>query len=95
MKLFSKLFGRGVTPKYFNAREEIIDFLLPLMIEYRDKTQSYPANMTEDQWNEVLDKIINGLRAGKNYLATDNKQALPAFYQAMDLLRVYMFDLWS
>lgn len=55
-----------IEDKNFNENElwnldtSIIEFILPRLVAFRETTKSYPENLTEDEYNQILDKIIYG-----------------------------------
>lgn len=47
--------------------------IIPNMLrQLKRNTHGYPANLTEEKWNEILDKIIAGFEAGKRLQNMDN-----------------------
>jgi hypothetical protein len=38
----------------------------------KETTHGFPADLTEDSWNEILDKMILGFAAGKRIIDSEN-----------------------
>lgn len=69
----------------------------------RDLNHGFPANLTEGEWRDILDAMIDGFQASRdiiemNYDPKDRPEydALHArFENGMDLLKEYFFGLWD
>ena len=107
--------------KWFKKREKInvkslwnfdytiIEFLVPRLKLFREKSQGYPDDVTGEEWDSILDKIIKGLEAykaerpwDKNLSTQENLDLDKTYYaknasdfqNAMELLTKYFRNLW-
>jgi hypothetical protein len=87
----------------WNFDETIVEFLLPRMKRFREVNNGYPVKLSWDEWNNILDKIINNLEFYKkdfNDLADvkeiikkENEQT-EALREALKLIAEYIEWLW-
>ena len=42
----------------WDAQHTLSLIILPLLIEFKEKTNGYPIDLTEKGWNDILDKMI-------------------------------------
>jgi hypothetical protein len=47
--------------------EVFYDFFIPRLVEFRNYHSDFPTGLTEDKWNEILDKIIIAFKYGYCY----------------------------
>jgi hypothetical protein len=78
---------------------------MPDMIkQLRETSHGHPAEMTEQQWNDILNKMQKGFIASQRmqnfeYGEDDYKKEYESdkklFNEALDLFCKYYFDLWD
>jgi len=61
------------------------------MLEYRKHSISHPANMTEKEWNEILDKIIWSF----GFYPNEEPEFYELEQEGIDLFAKYFKHLWS
>lgn len=49
----------------YNLDHTIIEWLVPRLKAFKERTTGYPGDITEEEWDNILDKIITGLSAYK------------------------------
>lgn len=49
----------------YNLDHTIIEWLVPRLKVFKERTTGYPGDVTEEEWDNILDKIIAGLTAYK------------------------------
>ena len=84
-----------------------IDTMKPILQDYKKTMQGYPANMTEEEWNKIIDRMIELLdlmdENNKKYLAeeyrkyplkgdTEREIAKNEFFK---LFSEYFYNLWD
>lgn len=74
----------------------ICEFVLPLLVEFRATNTGYPASMTEEEWNTVLDKMIRAmelnLKDGNGDILTDEEEL--AINEGFGWFGKYLRNLW-
>jgi hypothetical protein len=43
-------------------KKQLCDFLIPRLIVFKENLHGYPANMTEDSWDQYIDDTIEELK---------------------------------
>lgn len=72
----------------------ISNFVLPRLKRFRKITKSFPGDLSESEWNDVLDKMINSFELiSKDDLHIFDKR-YPEIKEGLDLFRIYFLDLW-
>lgn len=84
-----------------------IDTMKPILQDYKRTMQGYPANMTEEEWNKIIDRMIELLNLmderNEKYLAeeyskyplkgdTEREIAKNKFFK---LFSEYFYNLWD
>lgn len=72
--------------------------VMPVWIRRLKETKiGYPMGMEEDEWDKILDGIIEGFEAAYRIMdLTDEKgKDLDKFHSGMDLFKEYFFNLWD
>lgn len=59
----------------WNLDVTIAKFILPRLKRYKKSTRCHPAEITEKQWDTILDKMIFSF----NFFATDKRWAIEIF----------------
>lgn len=73
----------------------IVSFTLPRLKHFREVLAGYPAGMTQDEWEEILDKMIYSFQMiydDKTLGITEEENK--KLYDGLDLFRDYFFSLW-
>ena len=69
----------------------IADFILPRLIRFKEKSNSYPSGKTFEEYSEILDKMIWSF----NYVVKDVKgQEDDRYQEGMNLFAEYFRSLW-
>ena len=75
----------------------IAKFILPRLKAFRAKPYGYPGSLTEDKWNEILDKMIESFDIIVNddgcWDIIPEKRVLVK--TGFDLFHEYFFHLWQ
>ena len=86
-KLFKEKEKKINSKELWNLDHTIIEFLVPRLKAFRERTDSYPGDITEEEWDNILDKIITGLEAYKaehdwddNISKKENMECAKIFY---------------
>jgi hypothetical protein len=66
----------------------------------KEHLHGYPSGLTEDEWDEILEKIIIGFEANiklddVEYNSAEHKEKLKAFNIGMKLFVKYFNNLWD
>ena len=82
----------------------IAEFVLPRLKRYKEVTNGYPSNLTEEKWNEILDKMIFAFEW--HMIEQDNPEEYSKlspekitlnwkrYEEGMKLFAEYFLDLW-
>jgi hypothetical protein len=83
----------------WNLFVTIAKFLVPRLKVYRRDFMSFPSELTVEEWQEILDKMIEGFELIANdHFELDYKEQLKyraKEQEAVDLLHKYYFHLWD
>jgi len=84
--------------------EELWDFeyhlakiILPGLISFKDKSLGHPGNITQEEWEEILDKMIwsfNEKANGEPSRPKDIREAIDGFYYKKLQEGFELFGLW-
>lgn len=76
----------------WNLDSTILKFILPRLEEFRKNLHGYPPSLTEDEWDDILERIVTGIEA---YLSDDN-HIMPNEYheETMEVLARWFNHLW-
>ena len=109
---FERIFkreGKIKKSELMNLDLTIIKWLVPRLEAFRAQTQGYPGDISEEEWDAVLGRIIDGLGAYVQERKWDNKLSKEenltldkSFYaakeaefkEAMGLLAKHFRSLW-
>lgn len=73
--------------------------IYPRLLAFRDYTKSYPMGMTEEQWNEILDKMLFSFKIimDEEYfdLPAEDTETHKILQQGFELFGKYYQHLWS
>ena len=102
-------FSRGKDNKYFKKQRmirgfddselwnldiTISQFILPRLMIFRKNHHGYPADLTNNQWNTVLEKMIRAFEWDTH--ESNIYMKVPDYVnEGLDLFRKYFFDLWD
>lgn len=90
-KIYTKLrYGvsccERATPYYFLSKQ-----IYKTLREYKKHMGSYPANMTKDEWDEILNSMIWSFK----YFAEDGYEQDDLAQNGLALFAKYFRNLWS
>ena len=73
------------------------DLIIEKIIDKKKSMSDRPANLSQEEWNSILNRISFGIQATQNNHALKSparkKQREQKIQQAFELLRVYIKDL--
>ena len=82
----------------------IVDFVLPRLIRFKEINNGYPGGLTEESWDEILDKMIFAFQwikedgnCGKAYCKTsteERKENNTKCAEGLKLFAEYFRALW-
>jgi hypothetical protein len=77
----------------------IAEFILPRLKRFKEVTNGYPMGLIEDQWNDILDKMIFAFDwvltyEDKNLSDEEIKDGFKKFDEGMELFSENFMDLW-
>lgn len=81
----------------YDVGDTIAQYAYPRLIRFREKTISFPPEMTYEEWMEKIDKMIYsfGLLANDEFGDwQENVEDMKKFKDGMDLFSKYYLDLW-
>ena len=79
----------------WNLDSTIALFILPRLKLFRNSLHGYPNNLTFEQWEEVLDKMIIAFSLIDDVAWHFNDFDYPRVEEGLDLFRKYYFNLWD
>lgn len=102
-KLKKHLKKYGFDPsETWNLDQTIANFVLPRLQHFRDNVHGHPSNMTEDEWMEVLDKMIFSFEASVyDYADLDvediakQKKKFKIIQEGFELFGMHFMNLWD
>jgi hypothetical protein len=75
----------------WNLNTTIAQFILPRLKRFREINKSYPKTLSEEEWNEILDKMIKFF---EEYLDENNYLEDNLEKEGIELFAKYFLDLW-
>ncbi len=78
----------------YNLDISIVRFCLPRLKLFKATTMSRPYDATEEEWDTILQEIIDGLEMYEN-ISFPTKEEQAKIDRGLDLLRKWFYDLWS
>ena len=80
----------------------ICNFILPRLEKFKNYTHSYPSNMSEKEWDDILNKIIWSFNYAREYINCSvkdkemlNEENKNKYNEGMNLFKKYLVDLWD
>ena len=77
----------------WNLDDTIVNFILPRLKEFKKINSEYPGCLTEQEWNEILDKIINSFQLLKKNEWINEKED-EKINEGLLLFIKHLRDLW-
>lgn len=77
----------------FSMDSSFVALYKEAMKDFRNNLHSYPANMTEEEWDEVLDTMI--ILLSKMNLDDNYELSLLAKDEFFKLFGEYFYDMWD
>lgn len=72
LKIIKWFFQRGLRGwadcDWWDMDYYLLKIIIPMLKKLKENKMGYPANLTESQWNDKLDKMIEGFEAAKRVL---------------------------
>ena len=78
----------------WNLDYTIARFILPRLKAFKESTGGYPYGMTNDEWHNILDRMIEGFELIVKDDIEVNEEEEKKKVEALDLLRDNFFSLW-
>jgi hypothetical protein len=73
----------------------IASFILPRLRRFKEVRGGYPSSITNDEWDNILDKMIIGFDLViKDCNGIISDEEVKQMNEGMDLFRRWFFDLW-
>lgn len=76
----------------------IARFVYPRLKRFREVTIGIPAGLSEEEWYDILDTMLDGFRLAATDDNTETreegKERTATIQKALDLFAKYFFDLW-
>lgn len=69
----------------------IAKFIEPRLRRFKEIKAGYPAIMSEEKWDDILDKMIYAFECINKDTVSDNEDSVD---EGLDLFRKYFFNLW-
>ena len=80
----------------YNLDSATIKFVLPRLKHMRANLCGYPAEMTSEEWEQILDKIIDGFEIySKLYEHDLTEEDMKQFDKSISLFAKHFRDLWD
>lgn len=72
-------------------------FVAPKLQKFRKKLNSYPPDLTLEEWEQILEKIQYSMDmiAEGNHINPENYAELPKIKEGCELFGKYFMDLWD
>jgi len=85
------------TTEVINMDTTIARFALPRLKRFKEITRSYPSHLTEEEWDNILDKMIFAMEYFASDMKYDNTDPLVTVKaeEGAELLGKYFGSLWS
>ena len=78
---FQRMFRGYDDTEVFNADLTFIDRYLKILKDFRKNHYGYPLSITNEQWDDILDEMINHLnRMNEEYIIKELCKGMPADY---------------
>lgn len=89
----------GISPdQTWSLFNNICIFMIPRLKEFKKRTICYPVGVTFQEWQKILDKMIEAFELSNSDLLSLNqkkrKKLQKKIEEGLDLFRKYFFDLW-
>ena len=69
-------------------------YVVPRLILFKERHCDHPSDLTNDEWDNVLDKMIIGFRLISKDTLTYTDKENKDIETGLDLFRKYYQDLW-
>ena len=76
----------------------ISDFIYPRLIAFKEYKCDYPINLTPENWDEILDKMIFAFKFYSDEYKREepvSEETIQKVREGMDLFVEYFRDLWN
>lgn len=80
---------------YYCLYHDLAKIILPALIEFREKTVSYPMGLTAKSWNEIIDKMIFSFKLAAEDKIPTEKIKHKKYMEGLKLFGEFYDDLWS
>lgn len=79
----------------WSLRDTFAKFIIPRLKRFKELNNGYPPEMTAEEWNSRLDKMIAAFEyVGKADEITPTQEEHESFKEGINLFTEYYFDLW-
>ena len=90
-----KKFDKIKMSEIYDLYGTIAEFVLPRLKLFKEKTISYPLNMTEKEWDKKLQKMIDAFDLiVKEDMKIYNEKEIKKIEKGLKLFAKYFRDLW-
>lgn len=92
----NKQFGFDDTETW-NLNYAISKFMVIRLKKFKELSIAYPATLTPDEWNQILDEMILGFELFLTFddlTLSEQKKAVKKINKSLGLFKKYFWDLW-
>jgi len=82
-------------PECWNLDQTLSEFLLPRLRRFKKITHGYPPELSEEEWHEILDKIITSLEWNLEQFEETAGNPPKTYQEGFDLLGKWFTHLWD
>jgi hypothetical protein len=102
MRWVKDFFHRGLygyaESDVWNMDNYLLRILPPMLYQLKKETHGYPAHLTAEQWDEILDKMIEGFESYR--MAEDRDSVIDSkehkkLTKSLELLKKHFLNLWD
>lgn len=83
------------TPELWNLDDTMTNFILPRLKLFKASLHGHPCNLTETEWNGILDKMIDAFTLMNKNDRDFTSAEQVVINQGLELFAKYYQDLWD
>lgn len=100
LKMKSQVLTRGYSDRnMWNYYHDMAELNVKILTKFKKEHVGYPSQLTEKQWDKVLDTIIDGfaciVELDDSYDNKVHKKMVAKFNKGMELYTKWYFNLWD
>jgi hypothetical protein len=78
----------------WSLRDTIARFIIPRLKRFREISIAYPAEMTYEEWNSILDKMIKAFELVDDRYLTLTDEQQKEYEEGISLFKEHFMGLW-